>query len=262
MAILTFDEWIASDKQIIPWSRTTVRTTVANRWFAIHDLAGNPGAATLAVGNTANGVVPTDATAGYPPINFSTGIGYLSSVDFGSTVACRLTIYDRVFHAGAYSFNANTTLSSQPSYSGRMPNGSYVGTQLWYEQVTNSTGVPNVTVTYTNQAGTAGQSTGGVSVGATFIAGSMFQIPLAAGDSGVQKVESVVGATASAGTFNIVVARPVWTGRVTLANSGDCHGPDRTGMPQIFSDSALTVMVNADSTSSGLPDILFDIVSA
>ena len=154
MAILSLDDYIASVKQIIPYSKTTARTSVANVWFAIHDLAGNPGAATLAVGNTANGVVPTDATAGYPIIGFSTGLGYVATVDFGSTVACRITVYDRLFHAGAYAFNASTTLASQPSYSSRIPGGTdYTGLQLWAEAVTGGTLIQNVTVTYTDQDG-------------------------------------------------------------------------------------------------------------
>jgi hypothetical protein len=78
----------------------------------------------------------------------------------------------------------------------------------------------------------------------------------------VQKIESVTGTVASAGTFNIVVARPLWRGRVHAINFGDSHGPDRTLMPIVYGDSALCVMLNADSTSSGRPELMFGIVSA
>lgn len=262
MTIATFDQWIASTKQIIPYSKTVSRTTVANRWFAMHDVGGNPGAATLAAGNTANGAVPTDATTGYPAIAFSTGVGYLSSVMFGSTVAQRLQVYDRLFHSGAHAFNAADTLTSQPSYSARIPNTNYGGTQIWVECVTGFTGTPSVAVTYTNQAGTAGRTTGTVSMGAALTLGSMIQLPLASGDAGVQKIESVTGTVASVGTFNVVVIRPLWSGRVNFINSGDSHGPDRTGMPQLFLDSALALMINADSTGAGFPDLLLGVVSA
>lgn len=262
MAINSLDDYIASVKQIIAYSKTAGRTSVANVWFAIHDLAGNPGAATLAVGNTANGLVPTDATAGYPIIGFSSGLGYLASVDFGNTVACRMTIFDKLFHAGAYAFNAATTLASQPVYSSRVPGGTdYTGLQLWAEAVTAGTLVQNVTVTYTDQSGNAGATTGAVSAGAAITVGKLWQLPLAAGDSGVQKIESVTGTVASAGTFNVFVARPLWSGRVMIINAGDTHGLDRTGLPQVWTDSALCVMINADSTSTGLPDLQFEISS-
>jgi hypothetical protein len=262
MTISTFDEWIASSKQLIPYSKSA-RTTVANGWFTVHDLDGNPGkASALAVGNTANGAVPTDATSGYPSITFSTGTGYLSSVMFGNTVGCRMTVYDRLFHSGAHNFNAADTLTSQPSYGGRVPSANYAGLELWVECVTAFTGTPSVAITYTNQAGTTGKTTGTVSMGAALTVGRMVQVPLASGDSGLQKVESVTATVASAGTFNVVVLRPLWSGRVAFANSGDVHGMDRTGMPQVFGDSALALMVNADSTSSGGPDLALVIVSA
>jgi hypothetical protein len=262
MSITTFDEWIASTKQHIPYSRTTARTTVANGWFTLHDVAGNPGAATLAVGNTANGAVPTDATNGFPAILFSSGVGYLSSVDFGNTVAGRLTLYDRLFHAGAYNFNDAITLTSQPGISSRIANSSYAGLQIWYEQVTAATGNQSIAVTYTNQAGTTGRTTGTVGLGTAPTVGRMFQLALQAGDTGVQKIESVTGTVASAGTFNIIIARPLWSARVGFTNGGDVHGPDRTGMPQLFADSALALMVNADSTSSGVPDLIVTVASA
>lgn len=263
MTIATFDQWIASAKQLIPYSKITARTTVANRWFTLHDLDGNPGkTSALAVGNTANGAVPTDATAGFPTITFSTGTGYLSSVDFGSTVSCRLAIYDRLFHAGAYNFNDAITLAAQPSFASRVPSANYAGLELWVECVTAFTGTPSIAVTYTDQAGNAGHTTGTVSMGAALTVGSMIQLPLAAGDTGLQKVESVTATVASAGTFNVVVARHLWSGRVAFGNSGDSHGMDRTAMPQLFGDSALAVMVNPDGASSGAPDLLLGIASA
>lgn len=129
MAITGLDGYIAAAKQRCPWQKIASRTTVAATWFSVFDLAGNPGAGTLAAANTANGVVPTDATAGYPGINAFGGaaIGGLAKVDFGSTVACRIQLFDRLFLAGAYAFNAAQALSAQPSYAGRLPNTDYKG---------------------------------------------------------------------------------------------------------------------------------------
>jgi hypothetical protein len=261
MTISTFDGWIAGAKQIIPFSKTAAKTATANGWMTVFDLAGNPGSGTLAVGNTANGSVPTDATSGFPAITFSSGSGYLSSVGFGSTVACRLMIADKLFHSGAHTFNASDTLTSQPSIATRVPNANYAGLQIWYECVTAITTNQSVAVTYTNAAGTTGRTTGTVAFGLAPIQGRMIQLPLQAGDTGVQKIESVTSTGATVGTFNICILRPLWTGRISAANYGDIHGPDRTGMPLLYADSALYVMVNADSTSTGAMDTLLDIVS-
>ncbi|MEO7308532.1 MAG: hypothetical protein ABIR78_05955 [Ferruginibacter sp.] len=263
MAITSLDTYINSAKQKLRFVKTTVRTTIATAWFSLFDVAGEPGAGTLAVGNTANGLVPTDAVTGFPFISAFGGAakGYLSIVEFGSTVASRLRICDRLFHAGAYAFNANTTLASQPSYSSRIPGADYKGTEIWIECVTAFTGNLSVAVTYTNQDGTASRSTGTFATGTALTLGRMMQLPLQAGDTGVQKIDSVIGTVATGGTFNVLVLRPLWGGRIMILNGGDTHGLDKTGMPELFADSALQILVNADSTSTGIPELLMEIAN-
>lgn len=263
MTIATFDQLIAATKQVLAWSRPTKVISSVACWHFISDIAGNPGVpAAIAVGNTANGLVPTDASSGFIPINFSSGTGYLAGVQFGSSVACRLAIYDRLFHAGAYNFNAAVTLTAQPSYASRVPGGNYAGLQLWYEQVTLGNNTQSIAVTYTNEAGATGHTTGTVALGAALEVGASFQLPLAAGDLGVQKIESVTGSGAIAGTFNVFVARPLWCGRVPYATGGDWHGPDKTGLPQVYADSALAVMVRPDDVATGAFEILATVASA
>lgn len=264
MAITTLDQLIAAPSQRLTYVKTNTRPTVAAIPFSLFDLNGNPGAGTLAGSNTANGVVPTDATAGYPTINaFGVGnTGYLNSVTFASSVACRLTIFDCLFTAGAYSFNANTTLTSQPSYSSRVIGGTdFSNTEIWIEAVTAFTGNQSIAITYTNQDGTTGRTTGTVATGVAPTVGRMLQLPLQAGDTGVQKIESVVSTVSSAGTFNVYVFRRLWSGRVTSNNAGDTHDMLKTGLPQVFEDSALRFVVNADATSSGIPELQVEIVN-
>ena len=45
------------------------------------------------------------------------------------------------------------------------------------------------------------------------------------------------------------------------ANDGDVHGLDKTAMPVVYTDSALMLAVNADSTSSGVPELEFVIAN-
>lgn len=262
MAITTFDGYVAAPKQNIMFRKTATRTSIAAQWFSVFDLAGNPGAGTLAGTSTAAGVVPTDATAGCPLINAFGGgaTGYLSRVIFGSAVACRIRICDLLWKGGAYAFNANQALTGQPSYAGRLPGTDYKGLEIWAETVTTTTGNQTWNVSYTNQAaGTS--STGAVGIGAAPTVGRMWQLPLAAGDSEVRAITNVTGGTASAGTANILVLRPLWEGNIRVVNGGDVHGIDRTGMPQIYADSALYVMVAADSTSTGAFDLAIEVAN-
>ena len=262
MAITTLDGVIAAARQRVNYVKTASITSVAGIMFSTHHLAGNPGAGTLAGGNTANGVVPTDATAGFPLINAFGGSnsGYLTGLQFSSSVACNLVLYDRLFVAAAYSFNSNVTLATQPSYSSRVPGGTdFSGLELWVETVTAFTGNLSVAVTYTNESGVTGHTTGTVATGIAPTVGRIIQLPLAAGDTGIQKIESVVASVSTVGTFNLVIARRLATMRIPLANYSDQWGFDRTGMPQVWANSALAVAVQADSTATGLPFVCAEI---
>lgn len=261
MAITTLDGYIAAASQQVSYLKTASRTGVAGIPFSVFDLAGNPGAGTLAIGNTANGIVPTDALAGYPIIGSLNANGYIGVISFGSTVACRMILMDCLFSAGAYAFNANVALASQPSFAGRVPNGTdFNNTELWLEAVTAFTGNQSIAVTYTNQSGTAARTTGTIATGVAPIVGRMFQMPLAAGDTGLQKVESVVSSVSTVGTFNVHVMSRKWMGRVRIANDGDVHDFLKTGMPPAFADSALRVIIMPDGTATGTPEFMAEIV--
>lgn len=256
MAITTFDQFIASAKQYLSIAKTAVRTSVAASWFSVLDLAGNPGAGVLAGTSTTAGVVPTDAMAGFPRIGAFGGgaTGYLAQVDFGSSVACRLKLFDLVFKAGAYAYNAAQALTGQPSFASRMPGDSYADTQIWVEAVTAFTGNLTVTITYTNQDGVTGR-TATLATGAALTVGRMMQVPLQSGDTGVQAITNVAGSVATAGTFNVLIARPLWSGRCRTANDGGVNDLTQTGLPVVFADSALFLAVAADSTSTGIPEL-------
>jgi hypothetical protein len=262
MAITSIDGFIAASKQRLGFLKVANRTTANNAYFSVFDLTGSPDGGTLAVGNTANGVVHTDATTGYQPItDFGSGnLGYISSVEFSNTVASRIAMYDCLFSAGAYSFNSNVTLASQPSFTSRIPSGDYNGTEIWLEAVTAFTGTPTINVLYNNQAGAAKQ-TSATSLGSAPIVGRMYLLPLQAGDIGVSQINQVIATVASAGTFNIHVMRRLWSGRVRSTNDGNSNDMLLTGLPRVFQDSAIRFIVAADSTNTGNPEIYATIVN-
>jgi hypothetical protein len=271
LAITTFDQFVAANKQAISLSKLAGRTSISGSWFSLFDVAGSVGAGVLAGTSTTAGVVPTDATTGFPNIQFSTGTGYLAQVNFGSTVACRMRLADVLFKAGAYAFTAGTTaLSAQPSYSSRVPSGTdFSNTEIWVEVTTAfATGTAwQVQVTYTNQAGTAARTTviSVAAAAANLTLGRKFQLALQAGDTGVQKPESVIvtngGTAMTAGNFNILVQRTLWSNRVRFIGDGGNDDLAKTGMPIVYPDSALDLTINPDSTSTGIPEVEFIIAN-
>lgn len=263
MAITTLDQIIAAPKQRIQLWKSASRTSVAAQSFSIFDLAGNPGAGTLAGTSTTTGVVPTDATAGCPVITAFGGgaTGYISRIEASNTVACRVTLYDMLWKGGAYAFNVSTSGNSPASFSSRIPSGTdYNGLELWYEQVTAGTGVQNVAVTYIDE-NAASSTTGTIAMPAVMILGRMFQLPLASGDKGIRGVTGVVGTTATAGTFNLLIMRRLATVRIRVNNDAGVQDALSTGMPIIYDDSALVAIVATDSTSTGLPEMVIDVIN-
>jgi hypothetical protein len=254
MAVTSLDLTIAAVKRTLVYQKTASRTAVANIPFSVFDLAGNPGAGTLAVGNTANGIVPTDAVAGYPSITTPAGSLYLNTIRAGSSVACWIDVYDCLFSAGAYAFNAAVTLAAQPSYASRVPGADYSNLELWLEAVTAFTGSQSIRIQYLDQGGAAGD-TGTIATAVAPIAGRMFFMPLAAGDSGLQRVDVVTSTVSTVGTFNVHVMRWLWGCRVNGANQGVKENLLGTGLAQIYGDSALRVVITPDSTATALPSI-------
>jgi len=93
----------------------------------------------------------------------------------------------------------------------------------------------------------------------------MFQLALAAGDTGIQKLQSVIvtNVGAAAGSFNLLIVRELWTnGRVRAANDGDVHDMLKTGMPLVYNTSALYPIIQTDSTASGqFPEIFIELAN-
>ena len=261
MALTTLDGFLAAAKQRVTMLKTASRTSVAAIPFSVFDIAGNPGAGTLAGTSTTTGIVPTDATAGCPVINAFGGsnTGYITRIEASSSVACRITLYDMMWKGGAYAYNAATSGNTPASYASRLPGADYKGLELWFEQVTAATGIQSVNVTYINQDGTTGRTTGAISQGTAGIVGRMTPMPLQAGDSGIQGVTGVAGTVATAGTFNVLVMRPLAEARIRVANDAVVQDLLTTGAPIVFADSALRVIVTTDSTATGLPDLQVDI---
>jgi hypothetical protein len=260
MAITSIDSYLAATKTKVNYMKTTAVTAVAGGFTSMLAVAGSPSALSLVIGNTTTGIVPVAGGTGFPalPTSFA-NTGYISTMGI-SMVQGLLRVFDRLFHAGAFAFNASAvTLSTQPSFSARLPGGSYVGTELWFEAATAFTGIPTVTVTYTNQAGTTGRTTGAVNLAVAPILARCYRIPLAAGDTGIQTIESVTCTVATVGTFNLWIGRPLFSYCSSVALANDLADLTKTGLPQIFATTALFPLICPASTSSGSPVLDFEV---
>lgn len=221
------------------------------------------GAGSFAIGDTTNGVVPTNATTGAAPLAAFSGDGYVTNAilshDNGTFTYLPTTVlvYDRLFHAGSFAATVGVnSLTSQPSYSSRVPNADYSGLQIWAEMASNKSGSSTVRVKYTNQDGTTGQVSPTVSAPSN-TAGQCIQIPLVSGDSGVQTIEEFEVTAASSGcTWNVFVARPI----LMLNTLGLRFRKERIfgfspSFTRVYSDSCLAMLAKGVSTINATPNI-------
>jgi hypothetical protein len=269
VAISTADGWFAAARQRVRIAKTASATTVAAQQFSTFALAGNPGAGTLAVGNTTTGVLFANTTAGSPQINAFGGAatGYLGAAYFRNSVAGGAQLYDRVWGAGAVSMTAlaTTPFSGQPSITGRVPGGTDYGDFVILLELTTtvSATATTVSVSYTNEAATAGRTTGASASLSGLTTPRVIEMPLQAGDKWPTKIDSVTvgGTVATAGAFNVILARKIAEFDVRIANGADVQAWDMTGAPILFASMCPWLVTQADGTSSGLPSLTMTILN-
>lgn len=269
MAITTVDGWFAAAKQSVLWRKIASATSIAAIQWSVWNQNGSPGAGTLSVANSTTGVLYTDATAGAPLLTAFGGgaTGYLARGVFRNSVAGGCVLYDRIFGCSPTNLTslATTTLSGQPSITGRLPGGNdYGNLEILIEIATTmSASATTISVTYTNQAGTTGRTTGASASLSGFTAGRVISLPLQAGDQGVQKIEAIVvgGATNAAGVISVILARRLAEFDVRVVNGMDAQAWDLIGGPVVFDTTCFWPVIQPDSTSTGLPTLSFNVIN-
>jgi hypothetical protein len=86
---------------------------------------------------------------------------------------------------------------------------------------TNAAAITNMTISYTNQAGTAGKVGTISSFPATAVAGTLVPFQLATGDTGIRSVQSItLGTTLTAGAISLIGYRIISMAPHLVANAG------------------------------------------
>jgi hypothetical protein len=221
MAIVTLDGIFAGLRPPLEVQKAVTATLVAGRPASLWSLGGMPGAG--AFDTTLNGVVlsssstiPAGAIPHYDP---ASGNSYLAYLDAMATQAGRLLVLDRLWHNGGYTITSTAAQNSTtPTWPSRCPTSGTddtptttgIGVLLALEvSAATGAGTPTITISYTNQAGTAGRTaTNIIATVATSAIGATYFIGLQAGDTGVRSVQSLtLSATWTSGTVNLVAYR-------------------------------------------------------
>lgn len=252
MGFSSLDDFIASttvDGKFLrtDWNKLALPTTVqvAGMWYDLACGPGNPGSDTAYGGGTNKAFQALDDTSTTSP-----GIPHGGNVTpdtkhivnasaftaAATTAPCVLMLVDRL---GFYPITTTTTTGDQALDNtvvfptGRHSSGAglraYVAVSSGAATTAMGAGTPNIRITYTNQAGTAGKLTpsvlpagltaapkGAIPYSGTGAGKYGPFLPMAAGDSGIQSVQQFnLSATYTSGVLNLVICRPLLTLPIT-----------------------------------------------
>lgn len=216
-------------------------TTVAGFWHSYWAATAIPGAGSFAVGNTTTGVIPTAATAGAAtfPAPGSGLFQHALAAAVTSTISGTVLMYDRVWHAGAFTPTSGSYAGMVGTAIDRPSTGE--GIELWVEIATAlSAAAHTLTITYTNQAGDTGR-TATVVIPASAGIGRFFPVPLQATDWGVRQVTAMSGSAAPpTGTFNLIAVRTILRVGVVASVPARLAVPE-TALRPMYANSCLAL---------------------
>lgn len=240
-------------------------TSVVGGWTLLNKLASSFGALAnpVAFGSGGTTYNKTAGTAGYPFWQTGASSAYLAKMSATFATTGTINIYDVVWACSGFN---STTLTAQTvtGFSGlptRATGG--VGLEIWAvgNTITGAT-ASNITVSYTNQAATAGRTTVSTAAIASWPVGRMLPLPLQAGDSGVQSIQSITfsASTGTAGDVGLMILERIATISAPIVNVANVLDFTQLGLPEITDSACLMFVHQATTTSTGV--ILGDIAIA
>ena len=266
MTITTQTGLIAGFRPQIPFYKATSTNKAAGTPHAQGLIVGNypaaftPGSPGLS-GATVDG---TTSTLGgtFPFVNGGGAETVLAKAVFGvGAGAVGIGFFDLLWYNTGITVTTTTAQTvSSVTLPSRDANGatSGAGVYAWlYCSVatTNASAITNTTISYTNSAGTAGQ-TGTLNFAggwpATATAGTFLPFSLAAGDVGIQSIQSItLGTSYVTGTINLMLIRDITFLAFFAASSVMTFDWAMTGLPTLYNGTAMSYFAIPTGTSVG-----------
>ena len=248
MAITTMDgvvAGLASARNAVFLQSSTVSTS-SNTFLNLQKasttsfgLMATPAAA------SSGGTLHTHDDAGFPKLPAPSGVRYLAGVDITALNTGTIFVYDRVWSCSGFS----GTMAGAQAVTGfpalTRPDVNGTGLELWVECYTATGPSPsNITVQYTNTAGTSGRNTISVSHPTPMPAGRMYNVNLQSGDAGVKSIESVTlsASTGTAGNFGVSLMRRLAVIPISVVSVTNSMDFASVKMPVVQENAAINLV--------------------
>lgn len=232
----------------------------AGIWHSHHASTGTPGAWSPGTPGVAGRATDGTTTADDGVLKLPTaGAGlslYLTQLQSVATVACQVMVFDFLWvNTGLVVTTTTAQTVNSVAFPARDIDGSTTGNGvgiavLVTTATTNAGAVTNMTMSYTNSAGTAGRTATMASFPATAVAGTLVPFQLAAGDEGVQSVQSVtLGTSLVTGAVSLVAYRMIAASPNPVANLSSINTTSPEGV-KIEQTAALIPVQYATATTA------------
>lgn len=259
MAVTTMDLALAGMQYPREFFKSLSGTMVAGRPHSYYMIGGIP-CIGLAPASGIGGEVLTTVQGQIPFTNPGAGNTYLSKFLAHCTIPGTLLLCDRLWqNSGIDVTNGSTeqTFTSSAQIPARDENGSNagVGVLAGVEVITQTgAGTPTLTLKYTDQDGNAGiTSTNLMATVATSIVGTFYPIGLAAGDSGIQKAQSIqLSATWTSGTISVVLYRVLARLDLTIAHTPASLDLFSSGFTRMYDNTVPFLILIPSTTTTSL----------
>lgn len=217
----------------IPFMKTSTASDVAGCWYCTSKDAGYPGAWAVGIPGVNGRVTDGTAAADYgciPIPNAATGANYLTALEMASSVNHTNDFFDVLWvNSGLVVTTTTAQAITTPTLPARDVNGTTSGegcaiALLFTAASTLAAAGANLTVSYTNSKGVAGKTAtlsaiAGSQVPATPVIGTIVWFQLAAGDTGVQSIQSItLGTSMLTGSISLMICRDISTIGTSIVN--------------------------------------------
>jgi len=257
MAITTRDQLVAAIAAAYeaPFYKASITSVAGFFYSTFRTAAGMPAASTLSVPTTTGNTLSRTSSGAIPMPAVGSNTAYAAAVDLVGGTVGTVVLYDRLVEYGGLS---GTTTTAQSVSAVTLPtrSGSGDGNELWLDIYTalGSTASATVTASYTNQAGSSGKTAtlvGGIP--ASIPANRCMRFALAAGDTGVQSVQSFTSTTSTltAGSIGLTIRHPIGFWAMQTANVAVKYGYAETALSIIPTDACMELLVLATASSTG-----------
>lgn len=258
MAISTMDQLVAAlalsqdQKLFFPafsattsaWHNYNQVVTGSMGTFSVPAAAGS-GGTTYNQSTTSTGIPKWSADGAKTP--------YIGRWANTGTIAATVHLYDVHWACSGFSGALNTaqTVTGFSGMPARNTNGD--GCEIWIG-CSGAIGATahNVTVQYTNQAGTSGRNTVSVAGIASMPSGRMYQLVLQSGDTGVQSVQGITlsASSGTAGNLWVVVMKREASISQLSGSVAQVADAITLGLPALADESCLLFVLQSATTAA------------